>query len=108
MSDVKPPFVIHVSEMRDYPGAVYIGRHNNRTGMKHSKWANPFGVTRHTREGAIHLYRNYIMKEPEVCAWLPELTGKPLACWCRKHDETEPACHGDVLIELWHAVVGKD
>lgn len=99
---MKPPYVCHVNEQIE--DAVYIGRHNGRRGLRHSPWGNPFGVTRHSREGAIHLYRNYITKEPWVSNALSDLTGKPLACWCRRSDEERTdanMCHGDVLIELW-------
>lgn len=104
----KPPFVIHVDEMDQHPNAVYIGRHNGRRKLNHSRWGNPFSVKRHGRDGAIRLYRNYITKEPWVVEGLvEELSGKPLACWCRhSHEErtADNACHGDVLVELWKEV----
>lgn len=103
-----PPFVIHVSEIADFPDAVYIGRGNGRKRLKRSRWHNPFGVKSHGRDGAIQCFRNYMSRgwdETEaLLVDLPELTGKPLACWCRRSDEErtdDNACHGDVLVELW-------
>jgi Domain of unknown function (DUF4326) len=47
------------------------------------------------REKVVQLYREYIMKKPEILAQIPTLRGKILACWCA------PAlCHGHVLLEL--------
>ncbi len=48
--------VIHVSEMADHPGAVYIGRAVPRKGFKASKWGNPFSVAIHGRREAISRY----------------------------------------------------
>ncbi len=110
MSDKQPPFVIHISEMADFPDAVYIGRHNGRYKLRHSRWGNPFAIKRHGRAEAIRLYQNHIVKEPWVPEVLTELTGKPLACWCRRSDEPrtdDNMCHGDVLVELWKEANGE-
>lgn len=110
----RPPFVIHVSEMADFPDAVYIGRENGRKRLKRSKWANPFTVKDHGRTMAIakfallaarkhHGYPVFTYDAEEYTG-VEQLTGKPLACWCRRSDEERTdanACHGDVLVELW-------
>lgn len=128
MSD-KPPFVIHVSEMADFPDAVYIGRENGRKRLKRSKWHNPYKIgapsTVHTfsdgftiqtadcmsRETVVRKYRRHIMvPEAGLFEQLQELTGKPLACWCRRSDEErtdDNMCHGDVLVEMWKEVHGE-
>jgi hypothetical protein len=75
---------------------VYIGRG--------SKWGNPFthrestypGVVRvGSPEAAIGMYREWIMRQPQLLNALDELRGKVLGCYCKP-----AACHGDVLAEL--------
>jgi hypothetical protein len=67
------------------PNDLYIGHP--------SKWANPFykvvGIDR------VRAYREWLLKQPELMAALPELDGKVLVCSCKPR-----ACHGDVLVEL--------
>jgi hypothetical protein len=109
--------VIHVSEMDRFPDAVYIGRAMPRQRLRGSKWANPYkiGSTDYANErgddyhaplsrmDVIDRYRRRILGKPELLNALPELRGKPLACWCRRDGEAKSPhnlCHGDVLIEL--------
>lgn len=67
---------------------LYIGRP--------SKWGNPFRLEKESdRARVLQQYREWIMKQPELLAALPELRGKTLGCWCSPR-----ACHGDVLAEL--------
>jgi hypothetical protein len=47
-------------------------------------------------------------KRRHLLAELPELRGKPLACWCRAEDDrlgADNTCHGDVLVGLlaWYS-----
>lgn len=111
MTAKQPPFVIHVSEMADFPEAVYIGRENGRKRLKRSKWANPYKIDADCdRARAIELFTAAvrIVGPPGD---LNELTGKPLACWCRRSDEPrtdDNMCHGDVLVDLWKERVGAD
>lgn len=98
--------VVHVNDKVE--GAVYIGRAMKRG--KHqfdrSRFANPFRVEIGGRAWAIEMYRNWVLggvPGVELLARLPELRGKPLACWCRHDGEPKTdqnACHGDVLVEL--------
>lgn len=70
---------------------VYIGRP--------SKWGNPFQIGVHgNREEVIQMYKDWIIKQPELLMQLNELKGKTLGCWCKPC-----ACHGDILIELANA-----
>lgn len=79
---------------------VYIGRPG--------KWGNPFSHLGDTlakyrvksREEAIQAYREWIVRQPELMAALPELKGKILGCHCKPL-----ACHGDVLLELCKTIV---
>lgn len=113
--------VVHVSDKIE--GAVYIGRAMPRQGLKASPFANPWKIgakASHwgqndpiTREGALFAYSTEFW-DPEgslhhLLRKLPELRGKPLACWCR-HDgvpmtngSTLPGpdnrCHGDLLVD---------
>ena len=81
---------------------VYIGRHLQWVpGATKSCWANPFSVKKHTREGALKLYREYIEGHPELLEKLEELRGCVLGCWCHP----EP-CHGHVLQALVEARKG--
>jgi hypothetical protein len=79
--------------------AVYIGRESRRARppRKESIWHNPFRVPQDaaTNDEACAMYREYLLKKPELLGRLKELRGKLLVCWCKP----DP-CHGDVLIEL--------
>lgn len=97
--------VVHVNDT--VPGAVYIGRKHNRRGLDASPFQNPWPIgydPQHSQRAAvIEQYRRHVLRSPELLRALPDLRGKPLACWCR-HDgvprRLKNACHGDVLIEL--------
>jgi len=99
-----PPRIIHVSEMARYPDALYIGRASPRAGLPASPWANPYRIGPDgTRDQVIAAYERHIRQSPALLARLPELRGRPLACWCRRSDEPrtpQNACHGDVLVAL--------
>lgn len=70
------------------PFDVYIGRP--------SKWGNPFPMACEAdRPIVIQAYEEWVQKQPELMAALPELRGKTLGCWCEPR-----ACHGDVLLRL--------
>lgn len=67
---------------------VYIGRP--------SKWGNPFTIGKDgSRKDVIRKYKEYTIKKPQLLAFINELQGKILGCWCRPH-----LCHGDVLVRL--------
>lgn len=113
MSDDGKALVIHVNEMDRYPDAVYIGGAVPRRRMRASPFANPFRITRPsdlgpgiTRHMACLMFRDYLRSSERgrtVLARLPELRGKPLACWCRRSDCSPGAfkpCHGDQIVRL--------
>lgn len=105
MTTKLPPFVINVSQMADFPDAVYIGRENGRKRLKRSKWHNPFKITPDTdRADALDLFRLHMTVGEGRHLDLNELTGKALACWCRRSDDPSSTtrCHGDVLVALWN------
>ena len=62
-----------------------------------SIWCNPYHkqLNKLGRALVVGLYREYILKKPELVAKIPCLRDKVLACWCAPE-----LCHGDVLIEL--------
>lgn len=69
---------------------VYIGRP--------SKWGNPFQIGKDgTREDVVLKYELWLTKGNgrHLLAYLHELKGKTLACWC-----APLSCHGDVLHRL--------
>eukprot|EP00287_Rhodomonas_sp_CCMP768_P028793 CAMPEP_0202839628 /NCGR_PEP_ID=MMETSP1389-20130828/53247_1 /ASSEMBLY_ACC=CAM_ASM_000865 /TAXON_ID=302021 /ORGANISM="Rhodomonas sp., Strain CCMP768" /LENGTH=267 /DNA_ID=CAMNT_0049516125 /DNA_START=11 /DNA_END=813 /DNA_ORIENTATION=+ len=82
---------------REDPSNVYIGRDMSHyvPGANGSKWANPFPVKTHGRDGCLDKYKKYIEESPLLLSALPELEGKNLGCWCHP----EP-CHGHVLRTL--------
>jgi len=98
--------VIHVKDMPNYPDAVYIGRAMPRQGLKGSPFGNPFKSPRDA--DPIGKFHEYITNGTgrHLLARLPELRGKPLACWCVRDsdppfgDEDDWRCHGDVLMDL--------
>ena len=104
--------IIHVRDMPQHPGAVYIGRSMPKYGNRASKWANPYriGDNGWDRITVVELYEADLCDgDPENrrvvgrLAELPELRGKTLACWCRHAGEPRTAqtlCHGDVLADL--------
>ncbi|NIN36611.1 MAG: DUF4326 domain-containing protein [Gammaproteobacteria bacterium] len=106
---LQPPVVVNFHDVKDHwnkdaqtwddPRYVYIGRAVPRYRLKSSKWQNKFTTARHGRFGAIQLYRQAL---DGLANDLHELTGKTLVCWCKPE-----ACHGDVLVELWHEHVGR-
>jgi hypothetical protein len=79
------------------PNHIYIGRNMTHyvQGAVGSKWANPFNVKDHGRDGAIKKYEDHVLKNPLLYNSLHELEGKVLGCWC--HPD---ACHGHVLQRL--------
>ena len=67
---------------------IYVGRP--------TKWGNPFTIGKDgTRDEVVEKYKQWILKQPELLADLPELKGKVLACWCAPQN-----CHAEVLVEL--------
>jgi hypothetical protein len=97
-TDLQTPRVLNLRHTgcKVPPGAVYIGRENRFPPFRRSKWHNPFRIGPDgTREQVIALYRDWLPRQPELMAALPELHGLDLACWC-----APDACHGDILLEL--------
>jgi len=92
------PLVVNL--LKDAPYDVYIGRNNNRKGLKDAGWGNPFEIGVHgTREEVIALYGAWIVKQPDIQTRLISLRGKRLGCYCHPQP-----CHGDILARL---VVGQ-
>ena len=102
------PTVCHVEE--DYD--VHIGRRSDENdtiitvSIGERGWlGNPFmfeedGGTWARDEGVamfMHALFQRMDDDPEFVDALGQLKGKRLACHCRRSDEAEPKCHGDVL-----------
>lgn len=118
--------VVHVKD--NAPGAIYIGRSVSRQRLKASKWANPYKIgdtslynprgvyvpndsesstyedrAPLSRFDVLERYERRILSSSELRKALPELQGKPLACWCRHDGEPKSPqnlCHGDILVRL--------
>ena len=91
--------VVSVHDRHD----VYIGC---QVGLrKASKWGNakhPVGRDRQDPakvKASVRAYAERLLAHPTRMAQLDELTGKTLACWCRK-PHTDTLCHGLVLVAL--------
>lgn len=85
---------------------VYIGRRWSFGGwdLPQSPWANPYRIGRDgSREEVLRKYKKLILTRVDLLQKLPELGGKILGCFC----SPEP-CHGDVLVQLYRAVVMDD
>ena len=95
--------IVHVNDHVD--GAVYIGRAVPRKGLRASPLSNPYRIgIDGDREEVIEKFREMaayrLQAQGGFAICLALARGKPLSCWCRHDGETEPACHGDVLLEL--------
>lgn len=94
--------VVHIND--NVPGAVYIGRVNYKMRLPESPLSNPYRITsKQDRAAVIAKFEWYMDANRYLLRHLPDLRGKPLACWCRHDGEPktpENACHGDVLIDL--------
>lgn len=100
--------VVHRSEPHD----VYIGRgrggdgHLQNTEIGETGWlGNPYKLDNgYSRKQSLALYwadLSYrIDHDPEFPRALARLKGQRLACYCRNSHEDEPACHGDVLVQV--------
>jgi hypothetical protein len=97
--------IVHVNDRID--GAVYIGRAMPRQGLRASVFANAYRIGRDGDRAAVLAYYEddlytFAHRPSDVLHLLPELRGKPLACWCRHDGEVvtpENRCHGDLLLE---------
>jgi hypothetical protein len=85
--------------------AVYIGRGNQKLGLHHSMFANPFPINaEQDRDAVVEKYKNWIWKEIKEGSFLLEdilkLQGKDLVCYC-----APKKCHGDILekVIVWAA-----
>lgn len=96
--------VVHVKD--NVPGAAYVGRANHRAQVSEAVFHNPFRIGPDcTREQAIRAFEFHVNTPKMRRHWwmLPDLRGKPLACWCRHDGELrtpENACHADVIVDL--------
>lgn len=100
--------VVNIKTTPDFninnPDDIYIGRFHQSIPygiLAKSKWYNPYKIgkilfgTNVTREEALALYKDYILRNPNLIGSIHELKGKRLGCWCKSL-----ACHGDILAEL--------
>lgn len=67
---------------------------------RRSKWGNPFHIGIHgNRSEVIALYDEWVRKQSDLIAALPELAGKILGCHCASKVNPK-RCHGEVLLKL--------
>jgi hypothetical protein len=111
--------VVHRSESYD----VYIGRgdggnaHLKNTEIGETGWlGNPYRLDGHggihTREQSLKHYCQDVLSrvetDPAFAAALADLKGQRLACYCRQSNESEPNCHGDILVQVIDALRPTD
>src|SRR5215217_3682875 len=95
------PKVVSIESGEPYD--VYVGRGKRGTGLKKSKWDNPFVVGKDgTQDEVVEKFEHYLRASP-LMAELPEIKGKILACHC-----APKPCHADVLLRLANANVSAD
>jgi len=75
----------------------YIGRP--------SLFGNPFLIGRDgNRDTVIRAFEQYARGSEELLAAIAALPSDAvLGCFCAPH-----ACHGDVIVKLWHEIKGED
>ena len=74
---------------------TYIGcSHDN---VEASPWANPYKVDEHGRENELRMYRDKVLRSPNMMNSLHELRGQILGCWCSGTEK----CHGQILVDLF-------
>lgn len=88
---------------------VYIGRGKGGKSILNTEpgkrgWlGNPFPLDEYTREESIKKFRKVfeekLENDEEFKKKVAELSGKTLGCWCQGVNDTEPACHGEVIAE---------
>ena len=88
---------IHFADWDSDDRHIYIGRSVAFyvTGVRESKWHNPFTVKLFGLENSYNLYELYI-KHSVLYDQLHELAQCELGCWCRPKK-----CHGDVLRKVF-------
>lgn len=110
---VSEPETCVVHRKEDYD--TYIGRgdggdaHLNNTEIDETGWlGNPYKTEQqggdYSRKQSIALYwgdlHYRIEHDPEFAHALAQLKGHRLACYCRRARDTDPTCHGDVLVRV--------
>lgn len=73
------------------PNTSYVGRGRGEYG----KYGNPYELEDYDRDTVLKLYEKWLdEKLAEDPAFLDELIGKDLACWCSLDED----CHADILL----------
>lgn len=85
---------------------VYIGRQEGgqrtiRNTPPGECWGNPYTLEEYSRGASIRKFATLLQRlldeTPVLRLHVARLHGQRLGCWCRRVDESGPACHGDVL-----------
>jgi hypothetical protein len=107
----------HVGHCKRDDYDVYIGRGPGGRDMLDTPvgepgWlGNPHRVDDHGRAGSIERFRiafeSRLENDSTFRRAVANLHGKTLGCWCRSVTATEPACHGDVIVEHAERLASK-
>jgi hypothetical protein len=96
----------HVGHTEHDEYDVYIGRRDGGdTTIQNAPpgdcFGNPYPLTDYSRESSVRkfaaLLGTLLEERPIYRLHVRDLAGQTLGCWCRRVNEREPACHGDVL-----------
>ena len=100
--------VVHV--LGGLPYDVYVGRSNDRYGLRGHAFQNPYRIGPHgTRDEVLakfeDLLRRFLLRSPVNVVALERLRGLTLACWCAPKyraltAEDETVCHGQIILRL--------
>lgn len=102
----EPTVVINLSGHRDHPDydpalnpqIVYLGRRQwwgRGRLLDGHPLANRYSVGKYGRDVALNLYRNDLVRRPDLEQQLEALRGRILACWCHPLP-----CHCHIVAEL--------
>lgn len=85
-------------------GAIYVERANAQYNLAHSKFANPFPVTKNcSRQESIDKYRFWLYEQLKIGNITKQdilsLEGKNLVCYC-----SPLPCHSNVLINAFNYI----
>lgn len=87
-----------------YVGRGPNGRDMTNTPVGERGWlGNPYSLDSHSREESVEKFaRDFcerLQADSNFAEAVASLKGDVLGCWCQGVDESEPACHAEVIAE---------
>lgn len=104
MSDAVQTRVGHckADDTNVYVGRGPGGRDMSDTPIGERGWlGNPYSLDDFSRRRSISAFaidfQVRVESDPDFAEAVKSLHGKTLGCWCQKLDDSEPACHAEVI-----------